>query len=256
MDSGVSSAAESSAPSPPRPTRRRIAKIPTDGTILYDPRKRAFFAEPKNYRAALDHSQWRSAMEAEHSDLLQNSTWTLVPRPRGQNITGSRWVFKVKEKPDGTVDKFKARLVAQGFTQKYGVDYLDTFSPVVKSVTVHLVLAIAVSRGWSMRQLDISNAFLHGDLIETAYMKQPPGFEDRRYPGYVYKLNKAIYGLKQSPRAWYSRLSDQLQQLGFTPSHADTSIFVFHQPDLTMYMLVYVDDIVIAGGKVAATSEE
>ena len=152
-----------------------------------------------------------------------------MPRPPGQNVIGSRWVFKVKEKPDGTVDKFKARLVAQGFTQKYSVDYLDTFSPVVKSVTVRLVLAIAVSRGWSMRQLDISNAFLHGDLTETAYMKQPPGFEDRRYPGYVRKLNKAIYGLKQSPRAWYSRLSDRLQQLGFVPSRADTSLFIFHQ---------------------------
>jgi histone deacetylase 1/2 len=124
---------------------------------------------------------------------------------------------------------------------------------VVKSVTVRLVFAIAVSRGWSMCQLDIRNSFLHGDLTETAYMKQPPGFEDRRYPGYVCKLNKAIYGLKQSPRAWYSRLSDRLQQLGFTPSRADTSLFVFHQPDLTMYMLVYVDDIVIVSSSVAAT---
>jgi histone deacetylase 1/2 len=104
-------------------------------------------------------------------------------------------VFKVKHKADGSVDKYKAGLVAQGFTQRYGIDYLDTFSPVVKPATVRLVLALAVSRHWSVRQLDISNAFLHGTLEETAYMRQPPGFEDSVNPHYVCKLHKSIYGL-------------------------------------------------------------
>jgi histone deacetylase 1/2 len=185
-------------------------------------------------------------MEDEHSALLRNGTWTLVPAPPGRNIIGSRWVFKTKHKADGSVDKFKARLVAQGFTQRYGIDYLDTFSPVIKHATVRLVLALAVSRNWSVRQLDISNAFLHGVLEETAYMKQPPGFEDSAHPTYVCKLHKSIYGLKQSPRAWYSRLSDMLQQLGFVAAKTDTSLFVFHQNGVTIYMLVYVDDIVVA----------
>jgi histone deacetylase 1/2 len=184
-------------------------------------------------------------MEDEHSALLRNHTWTLVPPPPGRNIIGSRWVFKVKHKADGSVDKYKARLVAQGFTQRYGIDYLDTFSPVVKPATVRLVLALAVSRNWSVRQLDISNAFLHGTLEETAYMRQPPGFEDSVHPHYVCKLHKSIYGLKQSPRAWYSRLSDMLQQLGFHAAKTDTSLFVFHQAGITIYMLVYVDDIVV-----------
>jgi histone deacetylase 1/2 len=115
----------------------------------------------------------------------------------------------------------------------------------VKPATVRLVLALAVSRHWSVRQLDISNAFLHGTLEETAYMRQPPGFEDSVHPHYVCKLHKSIYGLKQSPRAWYSRLSDMLQQLGFHAAKTDTSLFVFHQAGITIYMLVYVDDIVV-----------
>lgn len=154
-------------------------------------------------------------MEAEFSALQHNDTWSLVPKPPGQNIISCKWVFKVKENPDGTVDKYKARLVARGFTQQYGIDYLEMFSPVVKPATVRLVLSVAISKGWDLRQIDISNAFLHGVLSEDAYMQQPPGFQDPSRPHFVCKLNKAIYGLKQSPRAWYSRLSDRLFQLGF-----------------------------------------
>jgi histone deacetylase 1/2 len=232
-------------------TRTRTASvkplIPTDGTIRYDPKRRAFAAEaePASYRRALSDARWRQAMEDEHAALLRNGTWTLVPPPPGCNVIGSRWVFKVKHKADGSLDKFKARLVAQGFTQRYGLDYLDTYSPVVKHATVRLVLALAMARDWTVRQLDISNAFLHGVLEETAYMRQPPGFEDSAHPNYVCKLHKSIYGLKQSPRAWYSRLSDMLHQLGFSAAKTDTSLFVFHQAGITIYMLVYVDDIVV-----------
>jgi hypothetical protein len=177
----------------------------------------------------------------------------LVPRPSGQNIISCKWIFKVKEKSDGSVDKLKARLVARGFTQQFGIDYMETFSPVIKPATVRLVLSIAVSRSWDIHQIDISNAFLHGNLDESAYMQQPPGFVDPSRPDHVCKLQKAIYGLKQSPRAWYSRLSDRLCQLGFLPSQADTSLFVFHSGALTIYMLVYVDDIVIVSSSTLAT---
>ncbi|KAK1650639.1 hypothetical protein QYE76_068444 [Lolium multiflorum] len=254
--------APSPAPAPvlrhPMQTRTRTSSVkplvPTDGTVRYDPKRRAFAAEPASYRRALSDARWRQAMEDEHAALLRNNTWTLVPSPSGRNIIGSRWVFKLKHKADGSIDKYKARLVAQGFTQRYGLDYLDTYSPVVKHATVRLVLALAVARNWCVRQLDISNAFLHGVLEETAYMRQPPGFEDSAHPDYVCKLHKSIYGLKQSPRAWYSRLSDLLHQLGFVAAKTDTSLFVFRQAGVTVYMLVYVDDIVVVSSCARASA--
>jgi histone deacetylase 1/2 len=164
-------------------------------------------------------------MNSEYQALLRNNTWKLVPRPIDKNIIGCKWVYKIKKKPDGTIDKYKARLVAKEFKQRYGIDYEDTFSPVVKAATIRLVLSIAVTKGWSLRQLDVQNAFLHGVLEEEVYMYQPPGYTDKIHPSYVCKLNKALYGLKQAPRAWYARLCNKLVRLGFISSKEDTSLF-------------------------------
>jgi histone deacetylase 1/2 len=153
-------------------------------------------------------------------------------------------VYKIKRKADGSIDRYKARLVAKGFKQRYGIDYEDTFSRVVKSATIRVVLSLAVSRGWKLRQLDVKNAFLHGVLEEEVFMRQPPGYETRL--GHVCKLDKALYGLKQAPRAWYSRLSSKLQSLGFSTSKADTSLFFYNRGGVTIFMLIYVDDIVVA----------
>jgi histone deacetylase 1/2 len=186
-------------------------------------------------------------MDAEFSALKINNTWRLVDPPPGRHIVGCKWVFKLKHKPDGTVDRHKARLVAKGFTQRQGIDYTDTFSPVVKPTTVRLILSIAVSRGWQLRQVDVQNACLHGDIQEEVYMYQPPGYVDQNFPHRVCRLQKSLYGLKQSPRAWYSKLSSKLQSLGFVPSKADTSLFVFIRGQVIIYMLIYVDDIIITG---------
>jgi hypothetical protein len=153
--------------------------------------------------------------------------------------------FRVKENAYGSIDKLKAHLVARGFTQQYGIDYMERFNPVVKPATVCLVLSLAISRGWGIHQIGINNAFLHGFLDESAYLQQPLRFEDPSQPHYVCKLKKALYGLKQSLRVWYSQFSDRLCQIWFQPSAANTSLFVYHSAHLTIYMLVFVDDIVI-----------
>lgn len=135
--------------------------------------------------------------------------------------------------------------MAQGFQQTEGVDYSKTFSPVVKQPTVRVVLYPALHFGWTIRQLDISNAFLHGTLQEKVYMRQPQGYVDPQFPLHVYHLQKALYGLKQTPRAWYDMLSCKLLSLGFQNSLADSSLFVFLQNTDLVYVLVYVDDLLI-----------
>jgi histone deacetylase 1/2 len=202
---------------------------------------------------ALKDPKWIGAMNHEYNALLRNKTWHLVPLPKGKNIIDSKWVYKIKRKADGTIDRYKARLVAKGYKQRYGIDYEDTFSLVVKAATIRLVLAVAVSLGWSLRQLDVQNAFLHGILEEKVYMRQPPGYRDPDHPSLVCKLDKALYGLKQALRAWYARLCNKLKQLGFIPSKGDTSLFYYHKGDYTMFVLVYVDDIIVASSSQVAT---
>jgi histone deacetylase 1/2 len=184
-------------------------------------------------------------MREEITALHKNETWHLVPPIKGANIIDCRWVFKIKKKADGSIERYKGRLVAKGYKQRYGIDYEDTFSPVVKIATVRLVLSIAVSKGWCLRQLDVQNAFQHGVLEEEVYMRQPPGFEDANRPHFVCKLDKALYGLKQAPRAWYTRLSTKLCDLGFKASKSDTSLFIYSKHGVTIFMLIYVDDIIV-----------
>ncbi|GAA0184113.1 transmembrane signal receptor [Lithospermum erythrorhizon] len=189
---------------------------------------------------------WEKAMQAEHLALIKNDTWTLVSPSPEQHVTNCKWVFRVKKNPDGSFQKCKAQLVATGVTQQYDIDYFDTFRPVVKATTIRVVLQLAVSKNWSTRQIDVNNAFLHGLLTEQVFMKQPPGFKDDVHPQYVCKLNKAIYGLKQAPRAWFHNLSSRLA-LGFTSSSADSSLFIRIHNKYFIFILVYVDDILITG---------
>jgi hypothetical protein len=151
----------------------------------------------------------------------------------------------VKQKADGTLDKFKAWLVAQGFEQKDGIDYSDTFSLVFKSSTIKGILALDVHFQWPTRQLDVSNAFLHGTLDEEVFMEQPQGFIDSRFPEQVYRLHKSIYGLNQAPRAWFNKLASNLSSLRFTESKVDYSLSIFHDSNVHIYLLVYVDDIIV-----------
>jgi hypothetical protein len=189
-------------------------------------------------------------MEDEYAALKDNHTWDLVPRPAGSNVVTGKWIFKHKFHADGSLDRYKARWVLRGFTQRPGVDYDETFSPVVKPATVRIVLTLAHSRNWPIHQLDVKNAFLHGTLTETVYCSQPAGFIDASLPNHVCRLNKSLYGLKQAPRAWYSRFASYLLSLGFTEAKSDTSLFIFHRGSEMVYLLLYVDDIVLTASSV------
>jgi hypothetical protein len=203
--------------------------------------------EPSCYSKAASDPRWQAAMSLEFEALISNKTWILCPRPSHQHVIHNKWVYKIKRKSDGAVDRLKARLVAKGFEQTSGVDYTDTFSPVIKPSTIRVILALAVYFNWMIKQLDISNAFLHGSLFEEVYMEQPKGFVDKNHPHSVCKLQKAIYGLKQAPRAWFNRLSSYLLDIGFTASLVDNSLFILISGSIQIFMLIYVDDIIITG---------
>jgi Reverse transcriptase (RNA-dependent DNA polymerase) len=135
-------------------------------------------------------------MATEINALVANQTWKLVPRSASHNVIGCKWVFRIKHRADGTIDRFKAQLVTKGYNQYEGVDYNDTFSLVVRPTTIRLVLSIAISHNWSIRQFDVQNVFLHGDFLEPVYMDQPPGFTHSFFLDHVCLLKKSLYGLK------------------------------------------------------------
>jgi histone deacetylase 1/2 len=256
---GALSSPDPADTAPPRVVTRlqkgiRNPKRRTDGTIAWAAiRTDSSSTEPRDHRDAMTSPEWRAAMELEFAALQYNKTWRLVPPVPGLNVIDCKWVFKIKQKSDGSIERYKARLVAKGFKQRYGLDYEDTFSPVVKPTTIRMLLSMALTHGWHLRQLDIQNAFLHGVLEEEVFMRQPPGFEDPRQPDYLCRLDKALYGLKQAPRAWHARLSAVLVGLGFTASTADTSLFILRRPDITLYLLVYVDDIILVSSSSTAS---
>ncbi|PKU88027.1 Retrovirus-related Pol polyprotein from transposon TNT 1-94 [Dendrobium catenatum] len=204
-------------------------------------------ADPTTYAEANKSVEWRQAMAAEFLALQQQGTWDLVQPPSDATVLGCKWTYRTKLHSDGSVAKHKARLVAQGNHQEYGLDYTETFSPVAKLPTIRILLAIALHYDWTVQQLDVANAFLHGSLTETVYMHQPQGFKDTVHPNYVCRLHKAIYGLKQAPRQWYNTFTSFLTSIGFKHCQSDPSLLIFRTSNISIFLLIYVDDLLITG---------
>ncbi|WVY95772.1 hypothetical protein V8G54_027923 [Vigna mungo] len=203
-------------------------------------------AEPTCYSIASKQPQWVTAMHAELDALQANNTWELTTLPPNKTAIGCRWIYKIKYNSDGSIERYKARLVAKGYNQIEGLDYLDTFAPVAKITTVRLLLAIAASKCWSLKQLDVNNAFLHDDLHEEVYMKIPPGLTPAN-KNQVCKLQRSLYGLKQAGRQWYAKLHHFLLSNNYHCSISDNSLFLKHDGNHTTALLIYVDDILITG---------
>ena len=186
-------------------------------------------------------------MQEEMRALKKNDTWDFVDLPNGKRAVGCKWVFTIKHKADGSLERQKARLVAKGFTQTYGIDNKETFAPVAKMNSIRVLISLAANQDWPLHQLDVKNAFLHGDL-EEVYMELPPGLKLPTSNGKLCKLKKALYRLKQSPKAWFERFSRAMQKFGYNQSQADRTLFIKHslQGKVTA-LIVYVDDMVLTG---------
>ena len=206
--------------------------------------------EPKTVKEALSgpkSEEWNKAMLSEMKSLNDNEVWELVKLPEGRKAIGCKWIFKTKVDGDGNIERYKARLVAQGFTQKFGVDYDQTFSPVVSFESVRSIIAIAAKNGLKLHQMDVKTAFLNGELKEEIFLKQPEGFVVKGHEDYVCKLKRSIYGLKQSARCWNVELDRKLKNMGFSQSKNDPCIYIKEAREGYCIIAVYVDDLIVGG---------
>jgi hypothetical protein len=177
--------------------------------------------------------------------LDANVTWELVVLPEDKKVIGCKWVYKVKHNVNGSVSRYKVRLVAEGYAQTYGINYEETYSPVAKMTIVRAIIAMAVTKGWSLHQMDVKNVFLHGDLHEEVYMEQPPGYVDQTHLNLVCRLKKVLYSLKQAPKAWSNKIGQYLVTSGFQTSNADFSLYVKKTNHGIIIIIIYVDDLII-----------
>lgn len=201
---------------------------------------------PQHYSQAVLDPNFRGAMKHEIVALEDSGTWTVEDLPPGKKVLGCRWVYCIKYRADGTIERYKARLVVFGNHQVEGEDYTETFAPVAKMTTIRCFLELVAARDWEVHQMDVHNAFLHGELEEEVYMRLPPGFrvDDKNK---VCRLHKSLYGLKQAPRCWFAKLSKALKDYGFVQSYDDYSLFVYDCKSIQVQVLIYVDDLIITG---------
>ena len=176
--------------------------------------------------------------------ILKNFTWELIDPPLGCKPIGCKWIFRNKYKVDGTLEKHKAQLVAKGYSQKEGIDFVETFASTEKWTTIHALLSLAAQNGWKIYQINVKTTFFNGDLKETVYMTQPEGYVSNGKEHQVCKLIKSLYGLKQAPRAWYEKLIEHLLTLDFKHfKYDEATLFVIRIDNIIIYPIVYVDDL-------------
>ena len=250
------------ASAPENPSSRRIDEEEKSEDLHDEPTLSAFWhasanaleastdlSEPLTYEAAVsgpDQVHWRKAIHAELESMRLRGVFRAAKLPNGQRAIGTKWVFKIKRKADGSIEKYKARLVAKGFKQQYGIDYTETFSPVVKYVTLRMVIAIAKQFDWPLDQLDVVTAFLYGVMKEQVFCAVPEGVEmDGDFD--CFELVKAIYGLKQASRVWNETFDEYVRSIDFQVSAYDPCLYIKIADGYCVLLLVYVDDVLVTG---------
>ena len=240
---------DTSEPPTPTPVLRRSSRPHVPNRRYMDYMLLTDGGEPEDYEEAcqtVDANKWELAMKDEMKSLISNQTWELAELPMGKKALHNKWVYRVKEDHDG-YKRYKARLVVKGFQQKEGVDYTEIFAPVVKLNTIRSVLSIVASEELYLEQLDVKTAFLHGDLDEEIYMHQPEGFSEEGKKNMVCRLKKSLYGLKQAPRQWYRKFESFMHKEGFQKCNADHCCFFKRYKSSYIILLLYVDDMLVAG---------
>eukprot|EP00253_Pinus_taeda_P011168 PITA_11168 len=203
--------------------------------------------EASTFEEASKHPEWKSAMNEEYQSIMKNGVWEIVPRLENKSVVTSKWIYKIKHAVDGSIDKYKGKFVARGFSQEEGIDYEEAFAPTTRYTTIQSLISLAVSMKWKVHQMDVKTAFLNGTIDEEVYIEQPLGFEVNGKEGFVCRLEKALYGLKQAPRAWYARMDAYLQRLGFIKSSTDPNLYIKVVKDELVIILLYVDDLLLTG---------
>jgi hypothetical protein len=203
--------------------------------------------EPTCFEEAIQKKEWADAMTEEYQSIIKNDVWEIVFGSKSKDVVSSKWLFKIKHAADGSIEKYKARFVARGFSQKEGIDYEETFVPVARYTSIRTIIALATKMKWKLHQMNIKTAFLNGVIKEEVYIEQPQGFEVEDGKSHVCKLKKALYGLKQAPRAWYGRIDSFMMSLGFTKSKADSNLYFKVMNDEPVILLLYLDDLFLIG---------
>lgn len=194
-------------------------------------------------------------MLREMESIEQSGTWELTEPPKDKKVIGLKWIYKLKKDAEGNIVKYKARLVAKGYSQEQGVDFDDNFTPVTRSETIRLLLALAAQNEWEVHHLDVKTTFLNGEIEEEVYVTQPEGYEKKGKERMVYRIMKALYGLRQAPRAWYSKLNTCLGQMGFVRCPYEHAVYTKREGKETLIISVYVDDLLVTGSNTALIEE-
>jgi hypothetical protein len=203
--------------------------------------------EPTCFEEAIQKKEWTDAMTEEYQSIIKNDVWEIVPRPKSKDMVSSKWFFKIKHVVDGSIEKYKARFFARGFSQEEGIDYEKAFAPMARYTSIRTIISLAAKMKWKLHQMDVKTTFLNGVIEEEVYIEQPQGFEVEDRRSHVCRLKKALYGLKQAPRAWYGRIDIFLMSLVFTKSKADSNLYNKIMDNEPVILLLYVDDLFLTG---------